>query len=83
MTRRLTDDELQRLRVRAKAEGTSMQKAARRAVPDDLPHGQHRDRVVTAATRVMETHAHRARPPGAVTEEPPSARQLDGYWLNQ
>ena len=57
MTLRLTDDELARLRERAKAEGISMQEAARRAVRDYIARGQHRDRVVSAAMRVMEAHA--------------------------
>lgn len=57
MTLRLTDDELARLRERAKAEGISMQEAARRAVRDYIAHGQHRDRVVRAAMRVIDAHA--------------------------
>ena len=57
MTLRLTDDELARLRQRAKAEGISMQEAARRAVRDYIAQGQHRDRVVGVAMQVMEAHA--------------------------
>lgn len=57
MTLRLTDDERAALRERAKAEGISMQEAARRAVRDYVMKGQHRDRVSAAARRVMEAHA--------------------------
>jgi plasmid stability protein len=57
MTLRLTDDEHDALRERARAEGLSMQEAARRAVRDYISHGQHRDRVSAAARRVMAAHA--------------------------
>jgi hypothetical protein len=57
MTLRLTDEEQAALRDRARLEGISMQEAARRAVRDYIAQGQHRDRVLTAAQRVMEAHA--------------------------
>ena len=57
MTLRLTDEEQAALRDRARWEGISMQEAARRAVRDYIAQGQHRDRVLTAAHRVMEAHA--------------------------
>lgn len=57
MTLRLTDDERTALAERAEAEGISMQEAARRAVRDYVARGQHRDRVSSAAKRVMKTHA--------------------------
>ncbi len=57
MTLRLTDQELAQLRERARIEGISMQEAARRAVRDYIAQGQHRDRVVNAAMRVMDAHA--------------------------
>lgn len=34
-----------------------MQEAARRAVRDYIANGQHRERVVSAAMRVMDAHA--------------------------
>jgi predicted transcriptional regulator len=57
MTLRLTDDEQEALRERARAEGISMQEAARRAVRDYVTRGEHRQRVSAAARRVMEAHA--------------------------
>jgi predicted transcriptional regulator len=57
MTLRLTDEEHAALRQLANAEGISMQEAARRAVPDDVARGQHRDRVSVAAERIMIAHA--------------------------
>jgi hypothetical protein len=57
MTLRLTDDEQAALRDRARAEGISMQEAARRAVRSYVSQGAHRDRVSAAAERVMEAHA--------------------------
>jgi hypothetical protein len=57
MTLRLTDAEQQALRDRAKAEGISMQEAARRAVREFVVRGEHRDRVSAAARRVMDAHA--------------------------
>ena len=57
MTLRLTDDEQEALRERARAEGISMQEAARRAVRDYVTRGEHRQRVSRAARRVMEAHA--------------------------
>jgi len=56
MTLRLTDDEQTALRERAEAEGISMQEAARRAVRDYVARAQHRDRVSTAAGRVISAH---------------------------
>ena len=57
MTLRLTDDEQTALRERARAEGVSMQEAARRAVRDYITLGQHRDRVSAAAERALHAHA--------------------------
>ena len=57
MTLRLTNDEQAALRDRAAAEGISMQEAARRAVREFVNNGQHRDRVDSAAKRVMNKHA--------------------------
>ena len=57
MTLRLTDDEQAALRERARAEGISMQEAARRAVREFVVRGNHRDRVSDAAERVMVAHA--------------------------
>lgn len=56
MTLRLTDDERTALRERARAEGISMQDAARRAVRDYVARGEHRARVSAAADRVMDAH---------------------------
>lgn len=61
MTLRLTDDEQAALRERAKAEGVSMQEAARRAVRAFVASGEHRDRVSAAARRVMDLHADALR----------------------
>ncbi|MCA1692125.1 MAG: ribbon-helix-helix protein, CopG family [Acidimicrobiales bacterium] len=61
MTLRLTEDEQASLRERAKAEGISMQEAARRAVRDYVTRGQHRDRVSAAAGRIMDAHAEALR----------------------
>ncbi len=57
MTLRLTDEEQHALRERAELEGISMQEAARRAVRDYVSLGDHRDRVVDAADRIMAAHA--------------------------
>jgi len=57
MTLRLTDDEQTALRERADAEEISMQDAARRAVRDYVARGAHRERVSTAARRVIDAHA--------------------------
>ena len=57
MTLRLTEDERAALRERADAEGISMQEAARRAVREYVDRGEHRERVLAAAGRVMTAHA--------------------------
>ena len=57
MTLRLTADEQAALRERAETEGISMQEAARWAVRDYDSTGQHRDRVSSAARRIMDAHA--------------------------
>ena len=57
MTLRLTEEEQAALRERAEAEGISMQEAARRAVRDYVAGGRHRDRVESAADRIVEAHA--------------------------
>ena len=61
MTLRLTDSEQAGLRERAEAEGISMQDAARRAVREFVNRGQHRDRVATAASLIMNKHADALR----------------------
>ena len=61
MTLRLTDSEHAALRERAEAEGISMQDAARRAVREFVARGQHRRRVGTAATLIMDKHADALR----------------------
>jgi hypothetical protein len=58
MTLRLSEEEQRALRERAEEEGISMQEAARRAVRDYVERGRHRDRVSTAARRVMRAHAN-------------------------
>lgn len=57
MTLRLSEDEQAALRERARAEGISMQEAARRAVREYVAQGRHRDRVSAAARRVMDAHS--------------------------
>ena len=61
MTLRLTDSEQAALRERAEAEGISMQDAARRAVREFVTRGLHRDRVATAASRIINKHADALR----------------------
>lgn len=61
MTLRLTDNEQAALRERAEAEGISMQEAARRAVREFVTRGQHRDRVSSAAARILDEHADALR----------------------
>ena len=56
MTLRLTDDEQQALKVRADAEGVSMQDAARRAVREYVERGARVSRVMEAAKQVIATH---------------------------
>lgn len=57
MTLRLSEEEQLALQERARAEGISMQEAARRAVRDYVARGEHHDRVETATRRVMTAHA--------------------------
>jgi hypothetical protein len=57
MTLRLTDAEQEALRERAKADGISMQDAARRAVREFVERGRHQDRVAGAADRILDAHA--------------------------
>jgi len=57
MTLRLTDEEQQDLRRRAAIEGISMQEAVRRAIRDYVDRSDHRDRIVSAAQRIMAVHA--------------------------
>ena len=57
MTLRLTEDEQLALQKRAKAEGISMQEAARRAVRNYVAQGEHHGRVESATRRVMAAHA--------------------------
>lgn len=61
MTLRLTDDEQEALRARARAEGISMQEAARRAVRAFVADADHRERVALAAERVARAHAEALR----------------------
>jgi hypothetical protein len=61
MTLRLTAEEQAALRARAAAEGISMQDAARRAVREYVARGAHRERVTTAARRVLDAHADALR----------------------
>ncbi len=61
MTLRLTDSEHEALRQRAEMEGISMQEAARRAVREFISNGQHRDRVRSASTRILDSHAEALR----------------------
>jgi hypothetical protein len=56
MTLRLTDEEHAALRERARAEGISMQDAARKAVREFISRSVHRDRVSAAAERVIVAH---------------------------
>jgi hypothetical protein len=56
MTLRLTDEEHEALRRRAKADGISLQDAARQAVREYVARSDHRQRVETAATKVMHAH---------------------------
>jgi len=57
MTLRLTDEEQHALKERATAEGVSMQDVARRAIRDYVERSEHRDRVATAAERILDVHA--------------------------
>ena len=57
MTLRLTEEEQEALRLRAASEGVSMQELARRAVRDYVGLGDHRDRVVASARKIVEAHA--------------------------
>jgi plasmid stability protein len=61
MTLRLTGDEQAALWERAAAEGISMQDAARRVVREYVARGAHRDRVTSAAQRVLDMHADALR----------------------
>lgn len=56
MTLRLSDEEHDRLRNRADAEGVSMQEIARKAVREYVGLEDHRDRVYASAKRVLEAH---------------------------
>ena len=57
MTLRLTEEEQRALRLRAEAEGVSMQDAARRAIREYVERQGHRDRVVVAGDRIADVHA--------------------------
>jgi plasmid stability protein len=61
MTLRLTDEEQNALKERAAADGVSMQDAARAAIREYVARGEHRSRVVRAATRGMKVHAEALR----------------------
>lgn len=57
MTLRLSEEEQLALQELARAEGISMQEAARRAVRDYVARGEHHSRVEVATHRVMTAHA--------------------------
>ena len=57
MTLRLTEEEQRALRLRAEAEGVSMQDAARRAIREYVERQGQRDRVVVAGDRIADVHA--------------------------
>lgn len=57
MTLRLNDDEQAQLRAHAAAAGVSMQEVARRAVREYIGLEDHRARVLSAAEKVLDTHA--------------------------
>jgi plasmid stability protein len=57
MTLRLTDDEHEALRLRAAAEGVSMEDLARRAVREYVGLANHRERIAASARRIMNAHA--------------------------
>lgn len=61
MTLRLTDDEHEALRRRAESEGISMQDAARKAVRAYIERTEHQERVLAAATTVLDAHAEALR----------------------
>ena len=61
MTLRLTDEEHDALLRRAELEGISMQEAARRALREFAAPSDHRDRVSTAATKILDTHSDALR----------------------
>jgi hypothetical protein len=61
MTLRLTEDEQAALRLRAEAEGISMQEAARRAVREFVARSDHRERITLAAERVTRAHVDALR----------------------
>jgi hypothetical protein len=61
MTLRLTPEEQQALKERAESEGISMQEAARRAVRNYVSAASHRDRVSSAAKKVLDHHADALR----------------------
>ena len=57
MTLRLTDEEQESLRIRAAAEGISMQDAARKAIREYVFRSEHRTRVSAAADLILSVHA--------------------------
>lgn len=57
MTLRLTEDEQAALRDQARAEGISMQDAARRAVREYVARRAHQERVAAAADLIADVHA--------------------------
>ena len=61
MTLRLTPEEQEALQEQARAEGISMQEAARKAVREYVDRSQHRARVAAASSRVRESHADALR----------------------
>jgi hypothetical protein len=56
MTLRPAEEEQGALRQRARAEGASMQEAARRNLREYVARGQHRDRVMATAEQVITVH---------------------------
>lgn len=61
MTLRLTDDEQEALQAQAKADGISMQEAARQAIRDYVVRRSRETAVSDAADRIMSTHAEALR----------------------
>ena len=57
MTLRLDAHDQKALRVRAAAEGISMQDAARRAIRDYIACSEHRSRVSAASALILDVHA--------------------------
>jgi len=57
MTLRLTAEEQEALRIRAAADGISMQDAARQAIREYVIRSDHRRKVSTATDLILAVHA--------------------------